>query len=137
MANEFDKWTQIEVEVWKVNYVKETDKAHCFKLWGKAFRAFPKQFVKNFTDTFNDDGVPVFRFQLPHWFVEENGLRSLVQDAHIREVMFPKKARARKVVDETPSLFEGNMATTATAEDTPKPRDTKPDDIYEPGTGWF
>lgn len=99
-------WTKILLTIPDKYYLKETEKAYCFKLWEKKFIAMPKKFVTRFFDDLSYKAV-----ELPHWYVAEHGLRSFV-DEDIRDTLFPLKGRKKKVVEnDTPDMFSTVPAT--------------------------
>lgn len=86
-----EDWIKVTVHVYKEYFLKETDKAMCFKLWGKKFIAFPKSLLKNMTV---DDEM--YTFTLPKWYIAEHSLKSIVdeQEKHL----FPtKKEQAERL----------------------------------------
>lgn len=70
-----EDFVMVDVVIYASDFVKETEKAWCFKVWGKKFIAFPKSILKN--------GPPLqsggsYEFSLPVWFAREHSLKSLV-----------------------------------------------------------
>lgn len=100
VANSGD-WTDCELIVEAKWLVKETEKSWCYKLWEKKFTVFPKRFMKGRNET-----TQTHRFYMPKWFVEKNGVKSLM-DKEVRELLFPPKRKQK--VKEPMTLIEPNI----------------------------
>jgi hypothetical protein len=88
MANSED-WLKIDVIVPKSFYIKRTEKALCFKLWGKKFIAFPLKFIDGLDESGNE-----YAFMLPKWYIVEHGLKSIVVDS--QKDLFPSKRELKE-----------------------------------------
>jgi hypothetical protein len=94
-----EDWIKIEVIVPKKYFVKNTERAMCFKLWDVKFIAFPLKFIEGL----NESGTE-YSFFLPKWYVKEHSLKSLVVDS--QKDLFPSqreiKQRQKELAANTP-----------------------------------
>lgn len=123
MADKTD-YIEVEITIPAKDFIKETDKAYCFKLWGKKFLAIPKSQVKNVG---RSDGTWIM--DAPKWFIDKHSLRSLVGEDN--KHLFPTKTELKQQAVEqyVPPLFKSKEV--VAARNTPVSQDAFPSEFRD------